>query len=146
MDSVIAESLPKAKRKKATPLKGRSSAFMRKNGWKCGDVERHVPGVFITFDFMGFADLLAFKLPLIGVLAIQVTSASNAAAHRDKMAACENIPIWLLCGNKIELHLWSMKGKKDERKLWTLETQDVFLDEEKICFTERKTISNNLNG
>lgn len=128
--------MEKAKRKKPTKLKSRSAAMLRKLGHTIGDVERHTPG-FITFDFLGFADLLGIEPGRSGVTAYQVTHCDRAADHVASMLANENVPLWLECGNRIRLHLWDRRGPRGGVKRWTLFEQTLRLDGKKPSFTER---------
>ena len=129
----------KPKRKKPTKLKSRSALLLRKFGYTVGDVERHTPG-FITFDFLGFADLLGIGAGEPGVTAYQVTHCDRAADHVASMLANENVPLWLRCGNRIRLHLWDKRGPRGGLKRWTLFEQTLRLDGDRIAFTDRAEI------
>lgn len=138
MDPSVTET-PKPKRKKPAKLKSRSAAFLRKIGHTVGDVERHTPG-FITFDFLGFADLLGIFPDTTGVTAYQVTHTDRAADHVTKMGLNENVHKWLRCGNRIKLHLWDKRGPRGEEKKWTLFEQDLLLDNQALIFSDRREI------
>lgn len=144
------EQPPKKKRKKATPLKGRSAKILRSLGYLVGDVERHVPHTFITFDFMGFADLLAYRGDEVGVTAIQVTHTSRASDHERTILSPElreNVEAWMRSGNRVRLHLWDMRGPRGGKKSWTLFSSDL-LEEAggTFGFTSRVQITNNPPG
>ena len=132
--------IEKPKRKKPTKLKSRSAALLRKYGHTIGDVERHTPG-FITFDFLGFADLLGISGKESGVTAYQVTHCDRAADHVESMLANANVRLWLECGNRIRLHLWDRRGPRGGLKRWTLFEQGLILnDDNALCFTERHQV------
>ncbi len=140
---------PKKKRKKATPLKGRSAKILRTLGYLVGDVERHVPHTFITFDFMGFADLLAYRGEETGVTAIQVTHASRAADHERTILSPElreNVDAWVRAGNRVHLHLWDMRGPRGGKKSWTLFSSNLYAHAGGLRFTARIQITNNPPG
>lgn len=129
----------KPKRKKPTKLKSRSALLLRKLGHTVGDVERHTPG-FITFDFLGFADLLSIVPGESGVTAYQVTHCDRAADHVAAMLANANVPLWLRCGNRIRLHLWDKRGPRGGLKRWTLFEQKFRLDGDKLDLDPRAEI------
>lgn len=123
---------PIKKRKKPATLKSFSAKLMRVRGWIVGDVERHAAG--FSFDLFGIADLLAFRPPETGSVLIQVTACSHAADHRTKMLASPNTKPWLLCGNRIFLHLWEKRGPRGGLKTWKVFESSFELDSDGNIF------------
>lgn len=100
----------------------RSLAYLRNLGYKAFVVEKVLPYSYRKIDFAGFADILAFKPGIPGVLAVQTTSSSNISAHRrkyeDDKVISGNIEDWLAAENKFDLHGWSKRGARGKRKIW----------------------------
>lgn len=129
----------------------RSLAYLRAQGYIVAVVEQTVPKTFIKRDLFGFADLLAIKpgklnlaefasrweLPMpdddelaedppIGrIILIQVTSSSNVAARRTKIAAEPRASLWKQAGGEIHLHGWSKKGPRGKRKVWSVNVEEM---------------------
>lgn len=110
----------------------RTLDLLRKEGYECGVVERRMPHSNVTFDFLGFIDILGIKPGTKGVHAVQTTSASNQSARVKKILAIPAAKQWLEAGNTIEVHGWGKKGKVGERKLWKVNripiTTDSFVE------------------
>ena len=102
----------------------RSLEVLREMGYTAEVVERWVPRTRIRRDFAGFADILAFQFPW-GILAIQATTGSNAAAREKKARAEPRLALWLRAGGKAEVWSWAKKGPRGKRKLWTLTRRDL---------------------
>jgi hypothetical protein len=121
--------------KHMTPT-ARSLAALRKDGWTCATVERWNAYAKIRQDLFGFADVLACK-PGSGIVAIQVTSGSNAAARLDKIRKEPRAGLWLASGGRILIHGWAKRGPAGSRKLWTCRVVDVGV----ILADESKTLT-----
>jgi len=115
--------------------------LLRKYGYSSTTVEQWVTfrggvsGPGYRKDFMGFADILAWR-PLMGedlknlavverkwdgVLAVQGCGATGLAEHIRKVtegAVGEALKIWLLAGNRFEVWAWGMRGGRGERKVY----------------------------
>lgn len=72
----------------------------------------------IRKDAMGFADLLAVKVGIIGATLVQVTTGDNHSKRLEKIRSSAEAGIWLAAGNRICLMSFSKKGKAGKRKLW----------------------------
>lgn len=94
----------------------------REAGYHIGNVERFVYQIRKRFDFMGFADMIAYRPPLMGCIALQATSSGHVADHVEKLTngeVGERVKAWLIAGNRLEVWGWSKKGKAGKRKLYT---------------------------
>lgn len=78
-------------------------------------------------DLFNFADLVAVRSDLSGVLAIQTTSGSNASARRTKILANPIAKVWLEAKNRIEVWSWAKRGKRGKRKLWQVRIDVIHL-------------------
>ena len=68
----------------------------------------------LSFDLFGFADCLAIKADVKGVLAIQTTVGSSMSEHLKKMQSAgvvENVRTWLEAGNRVEAWGWPDKRR-----------------------------------
>lgn len=88
-----------------------SLAQMRSQGYVCGIVERRVPGMNITQDLFGFADIVCFPVfrafGANGVVLIQTTSIGNIAARVKKIRANAEAQQILGAGcGRIIVHGW----------------------------------------
>ena len=110
----MSEVPPKKKRRPSVSLKQRSVLMLRRQGFDTADVERRIPRSFVTVDLFNFADLVAIRADVPGVLAIQSTSTSNQAARVKKIIAEPRALTWLRAGNRIEVHGW-LKSKRTRR-------------------------------
>ena len=108
------ETPPKKKRRPSVSLKQRSVLMLRRQGFDVADVERRIPRSFVTVDLFNFADLVAIRADVPGVLAIQSTSTSNQAARVKKILDEPRALTWLRAGNRIEVHGW-LKSKRTRR-------------------------------
>ena len=106
----------------------RSLDLLRKEEYECGVVERRMPHSNVTFDFLGFIDILGIRSGDRGVHAVQTTSASNQSARVKKILALPAAKLWLEAGNTIEVHGWGLKGGVGERKLWKVNRIPITLD------------------
>lgn len=59
-----------------------------------------------------------------GVLGVQATTGSNAAARVTK---CQETipPEWFQAGNRLQVWSWAKRGPRGKRKVWTLKIHDV---------------------
>lgn len=105
---------------------GRTIKFFREMGFVVERVEQRIPHSFITRDFIGAADLIAFQ-PDIGILALQVTSGSNHAARRDKVLSEPRVLSWLRSGGRFEIVSWRKAGERGKRKKWSCRREEIQL-------------------
>lgn len=100
----------------------RTVAYLRKNGWTVGIVERWNSHAKIRQDLFGFVDLIAYA-PDGGILAIQATSTPNMSARVKKILA---EPLrgrargWLEAGGRLEVWGFGLRGKAGKRKTYQL--------------------------
>lgn len=121
-------------------------AELKKRGWPAAITEHWNQYAHIRQDLFGVFDLLAIRpntvteyrsrLTLTGpmfepigdipaILGIQVTSASNRAARRDKLQAWLHLKAWRAAGGEVELWTWGKQGARGKRKLWTLTVEKI---------------------
>lgn len=109
----------------------RSLGMLRKEGWTVGKTEHwnpHVPrpgGMGVRQDLLGFIDLVCFSGA--GVLVVQTTSGSNAAARIAKIREIPAHAAVLASGARIEVHSWRKRGLRGKRKLWSCARMNVEL-------------------
>ena len=95
----------------------RSLKLLRSQGWLVAVTERWNPFAKVRQDLFGFIDLLCIKGDK--TLAVQTTSAANAAARVDKVKAMQSASLWLESpGRAIVVHAWAKQGARGKRKLW----------------------------
>jgi hypothetical protein len=97
----------------------RSVERLRAHGWTVGVVEQRIPHTNITRDLFGFIDLLAIRGA--ETMAVQVTSGSNVAARRHKIAEAEHVGAVREAGWRIVIHGWRKNAKGE----WMLRVEDL---------------------
>lgn len=102
----------------------RTTKFFRELGFVVERVEQRIPHSFITRDFIGAADLIAFQ-PDVGILALQVTSGANHAARKDKVMSEPRVRSWLQSGGRFEIVSWVKQGARGQRKLWVCRREEI---------------------
>lgn len=107
----------------------RTLQTLRSEGWTAGITEKWNQHARKRFDLYGFIDVLAMH-PEKGLLAVQATSGSNAAARVQKICGeCRRDAVTFLKAGRgmtrIEVWSWSKTGKVGKRKLWTCRRQQV---------------------
>lgn len=107
----------------ATPT-ARSLAYARKLGMTADVVERRLPRCFITRDLFNAFDIVALQPGMSGVIGIQTTSGSNAAARMKKLKANPTVRLWIETGNRAEV--WSWRKAKNR---WVCRTQSLALSD-----------------
>lgn len=85
-------------------------------------VEKWNPHAKIRQDLFGWIDLIVLDGEA-GVLAVQVTSRSNAASRVSKVRANESFPAWLASGGRAEVWSWAKQGPRGKRKVWNLKRE-----------------------
>lgn len=101
----------------------RSEKVLKQNGFLSGLVERHIPHAFVTKDWLGFADIIAFYPGKLRVWAINATTNQHLGDHILKYEADgvnANIQSWVATGHVFEIWCWAKMGARGKRKLWTL--------------------------
>lgn len=96
----------------------RSLAKLRADGYTCQVVEHWNPHVRRRQDLFGFADIVAIKPSVRGVLFVQTTSASGSSRVA-KLRGIAAVGIALAAGNAVVVHGWAKRGPRGQRKVWT---------------------------
>jgi len=97
----------------------RSLAMLKDAGYLCAIVEKWNPHARIRQDLFGVIDILALKDG--ETLAVQTTTASNAAARATKIADSEATPIMRKANWRIHIHGW----RKNKAGEWICNVKDV---------------------
>lgn len=113
----------------------RTMQKLKAAGFTAQVVERFCPFSKRRIDLYGFIDVLAICAERQGVLGIQATSQTNAAARCTKIIESELAATWLLAGNALEVWGWSKKGAKGKRKLWKCDRRLAVLFDGVVRFT-----------
>ena len=95
----------------------RTMIWLRGLGFTVDKVERRLPRGFVTVDFMGFADILAIRPGMKGVLAVQATTGGHLQERVHKVQAEPRANLWLGCENLVWGVGWVLR-KDNHRKLW----------------------------
>lgn len=131
----------------------RALAELKKRGWPAAITEHWNQYAHIRQDLFGVFDLLAIRPAQFGkeetgptmhtpefqagiswtnqvleraaILGIQVTSAANRAARRDKLQAWAHLKAWRTAGGEVELWTFGKQGGRGKRKLWTLTVEQI---------------------
>ena len=103
----------------------RSLELLRTMGYQPQIVEYYNSFSKKRVDLYTCIDIVACHSAL-GILGVQVTSASNHSA-RFKKACKAPIRKWLEAGGHMQIQSWGKKGKQGERKTWTVRIQNVTL-------------------
>jgi len=103
----------------------RSKKHLEDRGFIVGSVEKYNQYSRTRHDFPykkdgGFADLLAYKPGVSGVLAVQCTTSDNVSSREKKIQGYETLYGWTQSNNACVIHGWSKKGPKGKRKLWAV--------------------------
>jgi hypothetical protein len=95
----------------------RSLKLLRSRGYTCEIVERWNPFAHIRQDLFGFIDIVAINGN--ETLAVQTTTAGNAAARVAKIRGLQLHSLWLESPHrKIVVHGWAKRGPRGKRKVW----------------------------
>jgi hypothetical protein len=97
----------------------RSLAMLKDDGYLCAIVEKWNPHARIRQDLFGVIDILAIRDG--ETLAVQTTTASNAAARAQKIAEAEATPIMRKANWRIHIHGW----RKSAAGVWVCNVEDV---------------------
>jgi len=97
--------------------------YLRAQGYVVGQVERinrgaATRGIVITHDLFGFADLVAVRADVPGVLLVQVTAGGNGPARERKILSLTASGVCRRAGNRIEVHDWRKRGKLKQPTLY----------------------------
>ena len=103
--------------KKRTSPTQRTLAYLRKQGWTVGVVEKWIPQTMRRVDFLGGIDLIAVREG--ETLGVQATSTANASARVKKLRELPTMQTWKSAGNKLWVIGWAKRGRAGKRKLWT---------------------------
>lgn len=104
----------------------RTLALLRSEGMTAQVVEKFIVWTKQRVDLFGFADIVALDPKLYGVLAVQTTSGSNISARIKKILANDAAKLWVMCGNRIEVHGWKKRGPRGKRKVWECDRRELF--------------------
>jgi hypothetical protein len=97
----------------------RSIEKLKAEGWTVWKAEHWCPFSKRRKDAFGFADLIAMKPSVRGVLFVQTTSGTNVSARLAKMQMTAAVEVAMAAGNSVICHGWAKRGKRGERKLWS---------------------------
>ena len=97
----------------------RSLAVLREMNYVVQVVEQYNRFSKTRLDLYGCIDILAVH-PEHGILGVQATTTSNAAARVSKALAEPRLVTWLAAGASFEVWGWAKRGPAGKRKLWTL--------------------------
>lgn len=118
----------------------RTLAYCRAEGWIPAVVERWNQYAQIRQDLYGFLDLLVMD-DKPGLLGVQCTSGSNAAARMEKIGAEPKALHWLLRGLRVEVWGWrKVKGKRGGRLHWDVRRLAARVTED--CTVEWDEVAN----
>lgn len=109
----------------------RTLKVLRSLGYVCAVCERWNPYGKVRQDLFGFIDIVCLQPDVLGVLAVQVTTHSNLANHRYKLASNKSIRMWLDAGNRVEIISWGKQGPKGKRKIWKMKRESI--NQESLC-------------
>jgi len=103
---------------------GRSLALLREMNYEAEVVERWNRFSKTRHDLFGCIDIVACH-PDFGILGVQATTTSNAAAREKKALEEPRLLTWLQAGGRFSVHGWAKRGAKGQRKLWTLSERKI---------------------
>ena len=101
----------------------RALAELRKLGFTCAIVERWNQWAKIRQDLFGFCDIL--YLTGSSIVALQVTSAANRSARRNKILAEPRALAWVKSGGLIELWSVAKQGARGSKKAWVIRKEEI---------------------
>ena len=107
----------------------RSLKLLRAEGYIAQVVEHFNYFARVRVDLFGVIDIVAIRADLPGVLGVQCTSASNAAARLEKARNRPELKVWLQANNRFEVHSHGKRGDRGKRKLWTCVKREIGLSE-----------------
>lgn len=116
----------------------RSLKLLRAEGYTAQVVEHWNSFAMRRIDLFGCIDIVAVRADLPGVLGVQCTSATNAAARLKKASECPALKVWLLAGNRFEVHAHGKRGPRGLRKVWTCNIRKLHADE---CIASNNSFS-----
>lgn len=105
----------------------RSLAWLRKEGWQPGIVERWIAQARKRVDLFNIIDVIAIRQGTI--LGVQITSGSNVSAHRIKALEAPGLRAWLEAGGEFVIHGWRKVGARGKRKLWDVRIVSLSLED-----------------
>ncbi len=114
----------------------RSLELLRAMGYVVQVVEQWNNYARIRVDLYGCIDVLAAH-PEHGILGVQATTTSNAAARAAKAIAAPSLAVWLAAGGGFQIWGWALRGARGRRKLWSLTRRRAHLTSDgRIWFEE----------
>jgi len=113
------------KRKKPVKVSSKTLKHLRDEGYIAEVVERKIPYGFISIDYIGCIDIIAFHEEKKETLGVQVTTNAHVSDHVKKILAEPRVLSWIKAGNRMVIHAWAKKGKAGKRKLWTLTEREI---------------------
>lgn len=126
----IEKQIERKRKKRDTPSPTKlTKDKLEKMGATFDVVEQRFPHSFITSDFIGCIDIIAFW-PAAGILGIQATSNDGGDHHKNrerKISAEPRAKVWMQSGGAIEVWSWARRGAAGVEKLWTLRRSRAFL-------------------
>ena len=128
----------------------RSREELKRQGYETWIVEKpYNPYTRRREDLFNFADLVAIRADLQGVMAIQATG-EDVQSHVHKIFVGgtdqlgKEIPpnayvkTWLLAGNRFFIWAWRKRGERGKRKTWELREVEFILKDGQVITQENK--------
>jgi hypothetical protein len=107
----------------------RTLALLRAEGFTAQAVERYCHHSRRRVDLFGIIDVVAVHGDRRGVLGVQTTSASTAAARLTKAKSEPALRAWWTAGNGFEVWSWGRRGPKGKRKVWACRRRPLTLED-----------------
>jgi hypothetical protein len=108
----------------STSPTSRSLRLLRREGWTPSVVERWLPYARVRSDCLGFADVLAVREDVAGVLFIQACAGGDASKRVRKLLGVQAVRVALLAGNQVEVWAWRKSAKTNR---WSCRRQPIAL-------------------
>lgn len=111
---------PEAPKKKRKRKSGPSPTRLtldecERRGWTAQVVEQWIPHTFITRDFIGVIDIIAFS-PSAGIIGIQATDSTSHSKRVNKALEEPRLVRWLKSGGKFAVWSWDKGGELREEE------------------------------
>lgn len=101
---------------------------LREMGFTCDKVEQTLPKCFITKDFIGCVDVIAFRSGF-GILGVQVTGGGNHSHRVEKSLAEPRLRKWIESGGRFEVWSYDKRGGSGERQIFKLRRQELRIED-----------------
>lgn len=112
----------------------RTLAYLKKQGWIVGMVERWLPRANVRQDLFNLIDIIAIKP---GVIWGVQSTGQAVSEHVQKALVEPRLKEWLLATGEFSIIGWTKKGPRGKRKVWTPRQLSAFIHRDStICFEE----------